>query len=251
MQPEEKAADLFFQLASVDRKRILLELQRNSLHLNETAKKLGMTATETLRQLQRLSEASLIQRQPDGSYAMTEYGRLVLQLSSSVEFVSEHREYFLTHDVRCLPRQFLDRLGVLAAATLTLETTETLNGLGRAVADAKEFMWAAGMESPLNIGPPLGDKIAEGVTFRFILPERLLPPQASERNAAVEWRVLDSIPVNLVVTEKEGGITFPLPGGKADYVGFGGKNPAFHGWLKDLFGYYWEKGKRNPNPKRS
>jgi hypothetical protein len=26
-------------------------------------------------------------------------------------------------------------------------------------------------------------------------------------------------------------------------MGFAGKDPVFLGWVKDLFNYYWEKGK--------
>jgi len=46
--PEDTVADLFFQLASLDRKRILSELQKEDLHLNELAKRFDLTATEVL-----------------------------------------------------------------------------------------------------------------------------------------------------------------------------------------------------------
>jgi hypothetical protein len=51
------------------------------------------------------------------------------------------------------------------------------------------------------------------------------------------------LPVNIVLIEKEAGISFCIVGGKADYVDFAGKDPMFLGWAKDLFCYYWERGK--------
>jgi predicted transcriptional regulator len=61
---------------------------------------------------------------------------------------------------------------------------------------------------------------------------------------AVEWRAIEDIPVNIVISEKESGISFYLPDGKTDYVGFFGKDPVFMNWVKDVFAYYWAKGTR-------
>lgn len=236
-------------MASEDRKRILTEVEKEELRLNEIAKRLGMTATETLRQLQRLTEASLIQRKPEGAYMMTEYGRLILKVSSSLDFIARHKDYFLTHDVRCLPQQFLDRIGVLADATFTAETSEAMNGLVRVATDAKEFLWGMGTEGPVNVGPSISEKVSQGVTYRLILRQKALPPEAFQRIPGVEWRALDDISMSIVLSEKEGGILFCQVGGKADYTGFGGSDPTFYGWLKELYLYYWENAKRNPSPK--
>ena len=59
---------------------------------------------------------------------------------------------------------------------------------------------------------------------------------------AVEWRAIEDIPVNVVISEKEAGISFYLPDGKTDYAGFFGKEPTFMNWVKDVFQYYWAKG---------
>ena len=84
---DEVGPELFFQLASPDRKRILSELQKEDLHLNEMAKRLGMTATETLRQLQRMTEAHLLEKMPNGSYRLTPYAKIVLDVSAPLELI--------------------------------------------------------------------------------------------------------------------------------------------------------------------
>ena len=55
---------------------------------------------------------------------------------------------------------------------------------------------------------------------------------------------MEDLPANIVLTEKEAGISFCLVGGKTDYIGFAGKDPVFVNWVKDLFLYYWEKGQK-------
>lgn len=51
----------------------------------------------------------------------------------------------------------------------------------------------------------------------------------------IEWRSFDGIQANIVLTEKEAGISFNLIGGKADYVGFVGKDPMFLNSVKTCF----------------
>jgi len=110
LENEAGVEKLFFELASESRLSILRELQKENLKMQEIARRLDVTATEAFRQLQRLSEALLVQKQPLGTFALAEYGRLVLQLSSSLEFVSKHRNYFSTHNIMRLPSHFLNRL---------------------------------------------------------------------------------------------------------------------------------------------
>jgi len=59
----------------------------------------------------------------------------------------------------------------------------------------------------------------------------------------VELRSLRDLPALIVLTEKEGAVCFRQVGGKVDYAGFFGKHPTFLSWVKELFQYYWDRGK--------
>jgi DNA-binding MarR family transcriptional regulator len=236
---------LLFELASESRLGILRELQTKNLKMQEVARQLDLTATDAFRQLQRLSEASLIQRQPDGAYTITHYGRLVLQSTSSLEFLEKHREYFLTHDIRCLPGPFVNRIGELSQANLNMDSMENINRSEQIIREAQIFFWGGGGEQPLkSVGHLVYEQMPESVRFRFLFPANFLPDDGDlyETPKNIEWRRLADIPVTIVLSEKEGGIAFRLAGGRADYAGFIGKDPVFRNWVKDLFLYYWERG---------
>jgi predicted transcriptional regulator len=237
---------LFFDLASESRLSILRELNEKNWKMNELARKLDLTTTETFRQLQRLVEDLLVQKQTDGTYSISLYGAIVLKLSPSLEFVFRHRDYFSTHDIRPLPYQFLNRISELSKAELGMDIMENINLSERITREAEEYMWGGGSEQPLNIGSIIGEKITKGVKFRFIFHEKFVPKKAPtlEMAQSVECRIMNDIPVNFVLTEKEAGISFNLVGGRADYAGFVSKDSIFVNWVKDLFLYYWEKGKR-------
>jgi predicted transcriptional regulator len=128
---------LFFELASESRLGILRELNMKNWKMNDLARKLGLTTTETFRQLQRLNEALLVQKQVGGAYAITLYGTLVLQLSPSLEFIFKHKEYFSTHDIGYLPYQFRNRIGELSGAKLNMNAVENLNKVGQIVGEAE------------------------------------------------------------------------------------------------------------------
>lgn len=247
MKEVEGPDRLFFELSSESRLGILRELEAKELKMQEVARRLDLTTTDAFRQMQRLSEASLIRKQADGAYTITQYGRLVLQLSSPLELLLRHREYFLAHDLFCLPHQFVDRLGELSSATLSTDSIENINRAGQMVKEAEQYMWGGGPERPLETAGEIAyERALNGIKFKFLFPEHFLPDHSILAGTPenIEWRGLSDIPVTIVLTEKEAGITFPLIGGKADYAAFIGDDPVFYGWVKDLFLYYWEKGSR-------
>ena len=124
---EDHLSDLLFQLSSADRRRIIEELQTQTLKLNEVAKKLDITATEAFRQVQRLTDAGFLEKTSDGKYRSTPYSKLILESSAAMDFLSKHREYFLGHDTSLIPPQFRARFGELSKTVLLTEAVVNLN----------------------------------------------------------------------------------------------------------------------------
>ena len=247
MDNDEGVEKLFFELASESRLNILRELRKENLKMHEIARRLDVTATEAFRQLQRLSEALLIQKQPEGTFAITQYGTLVLQLSSSIDFVFKHRNYFSTHDVWRLPCQFVNRLGELSQTSLIMNTIDGLNKGERMFMEAEHYAWAV-VEGrvPELMDPIMNEKIRKGLQVRMLFLESFLPPNSipPAKLPNLENRTLSDIPAIIALTEKRAAVCFHLVGGRADYAGFFGTDPLFLNWVKDLFLYYWNRGKR-------
>ena len=246
MEDQEGMEELLYELSSESRLGILRELNKKNCNMTGIASKLDLTTTEASRQLQRLSDARLAQKQPDGTYSITNYGRLVIHLSSHLEFVFKHKEYFLTHEVWGLPNQFLNRLGELSGSNLKMDVLENINTVQRITKEAQEYIWRGGFEQPLNIDPILAELIPKGVKCRSLFLKRFIPkdPLIPEVARGTEMRMIDTFPVSLLMTEKVAGIAFPFVDGRADYAGFVGSDPISLNWARDLFLYYWEKGER-------
>jgi len=244
LENQAELAKLFFELASDSRLSILKELSNEELKMQEVARRLDVTATEALRQLERLGASSLVQRLPEGTYAITPYAKLVMHLSSSLSFLLKYKEYFLTHDISPLPYQFINRIGELSKATFIGDTVESLNRAQRMFIETKEFGWglAEGVVPEL-MGPIMADHLQRGIKFKFIIPQDKLPlPSAGL--PGMEIRGISEVPAVVAITEKEAAFCLRTFDGKMDYSAFYGCDPTFHGWAKDLFSYFWEKGKR-------
>src|SRR3989304_5562883 len=249
MENEEGIEKLFFELASESRLGILCKLNEKNLKMKDIARKLDLTTTETFRQLQRLSEALLVQKHPEGTYAITQVGRLVLHLSSSLEFVSKHKEYFLTHDIWRLPYQFVNRIGELSQTNLVMDTMNCMKIAEKIFREAEQYTWGMREANSVEAMVPVFDEqIRKGVKFKDICPESDLSEYRiwSEKWKNIEGRGLavSDIPATILLTEKEALICLRFNGGRMDFAGFFGNDPLFLNWVKDLFLYYWEKGKR-------
>lgn len=229
---------MFFELASESRLGILRELKEENWKMSDIVQRLSLTTTEAFRQLKRLSEGLLVQKLPEGTYATTQYGKLVLQLSSSLEFVFKYKQYFLTHDVWSLPPQFVIRIGELSQMNLVVGMMESAAKSSQMIGEAQQYMWGVSPEPLLQSLDVIARQIPKGVEYRFLSPQ----PPAKLPN--LENRYLSDIPAIMALTEKAAGISFRFIGGRTDYAGFFGKDPAFLDFVKDLFLHYWEKGKR-------
>jgi predicted transcriptional regulator len=243
---------LFFELASESRLSILRKLEGENLKLNEIARRLDLTPTETFRQLQRLTDVLLVAKLPEGSYGITQVGKLVVRLVRPFELVFEEREYFLTHDFWRLPSRFIETLGALSGAILQTETIEAINRGSQMVKEAKEYFWGMGESHGLTDSATiLTEQVCRGVKFRFISPKSAAsssqsPPIAVSQS--FEVKNLNDIPAIVLLNENMAALSLRSVNGKLDYTGFFGNDPVFHRWVKDLFRHYWQLNKQLSQP---
>jgi predicted transcriptional regulator len=245
MENQEGLEKLFFELASESRLGILRKLQAEGLRMQEIARKLELTDTETCRQLHRLSEARLVQKQPDGKYRLTTYARLILEASSQMGFISKNVDYFLAHDVFLLPSEFRARLGELSGARLIRSTTETLNWVCEMFKNAEKKIdgVVVGMETMVDMEL---QRFNEGLKVRLLLYESYLPKaklkfQSFERLPEMRWT--SNIHGHVGVTDKAAVFTIRRNDGTWSYDAFVGENASFIKFAEDLFNYEWEKAK--------
>ena len=237
---------LFFEFASESRLAIVRVLCTEKLKMQDIARKLDLTATEASRQLQRLSKANLIERLPDSTYQTSQFGRLMLTLSGSMDFVFKNKRFFSEHDVWKLPASFIYRLSELQESTLEYDLNECIVRWEQIVKSAEVHIWVMTPEVMPLLSRATGEKLAGGLKVKSLVGEHL-----SERSkvnittgANVERRYLSNIPAILLISEKEASISMPLYDGNMHHASFFAKDEASLKWVNELFLYHWDRAER-------
>ena len=245
----EGTCRLLFELSSSDRMNLLQKLQKQRMKLSHVSEKLDMTITEASRHLQRLTEANLIQKDVDGTYGLTHFGNLALSLLSGICFISRNTRYFLDHDLSNLPPEFVERIGELSSippGTSDIMTSFRLSEI--MLQQSTEYMWIMSDQILTSTLPIIGERMRNGVEFRFIFPEHLVPPPGVKPEPRAQRRRLPKVEEVILMTEKESMFGFPDLNGKMDYALLVGKDADSHKWCKDLFLHRWDKGISAPVP---
>lgn len=240
--------NLFFVLSSESRLDILYAVRDEKLRMNELARKIDITATEASRQIQRMLEESLLQKHPDGTYSLTNYGLLVIHIMPFFHLIYRYKKYFLEYDVWQLPDEFISRLGDLSEGVLYEEIAKTVNRIESMMRSSEDYVYVI-TDQVMNVhGKAMDEQLLKGVKFRSIVHEKLLEsPQVPVFSGDVETRTLPSIPGLLVLTEKEAFFSILTTDGRISHSGFYGTDPSLMNWVKDLFNYYWKISKIIPS----
>jgi predicted transcriptional regulator len=248
---------LLFELAGEDRLTILLELKKNSLKLSYLSKKLNFSVQETSRNVSRLTEAKLITRETDGCLCLTPYGTEVLNLLSGFDFLSQHREYFLTHTLATIPPAFSSDLPLLKDCRLVDDVMVVFSHVENMIQNAQKYVWILSDQILASTLPYLQESLKRGVEFKLLLPKGVHPPKdslervngqifmQSAKEGKFENRFLDKVDMLICLSEKEvAGLGFLNTVGRLDYRCFCGTDEFVLKWANDLFLYYWGKATR-------
>jgi predicted transcriptional regulator len=254
----ERLAELLFTLASVDRLTLLSEITVEKCRLSQLTAKLSATSQETSKHLMRLRNAKLIEKDSDGFFGLTSFGKIIVNLVPSIRFLTQNREYFLSHDISSLPVEFIERLGELQEGQYADKVGYVLAHTQQVVQGAEEYIW-------LMADHRLGDqeyvtksgKLENSgtVTWRVIVPAGSSINWAEVRRTVgthkgrIEYHLIEDpnyIKAGMALNEKIAGVTFPDITGKLDFnSGFRSDKPLFRKWCQDLFEIYWnKKGRR-------
>jgi predicted transcriptional regulator len=244
----ERLSALLFELANVDRLAILTELNKSATKLTNLAKGLDLTVQETSRHLQRLIDALLVQKLADGAFHITHHGTLILMLLPGLDFLTEHRDYFVQHQTSHVPASFISRVGELSGSTLLDNPVLAFQKVNAIIEEAKEELLMTADQVPSGSVPLIEAAVKRGVSLLSIMPVNMQPPDIPDAYMpSYEPEELDRIRVGRidevatvsVISEKAAVVGFPTLDGKMDYAAFYTETEAGLKWCRDLFMHYW------------
>jgi predicted transcriptional regulator len=228
----------------------------------------GITTQECSRHLARLSDAKLVERDSDGGYSLSQYGRLSLRLISGQSFVAKQRGYFNAHSLDVHTQEFVARIGELQGGKPADNAMVTFGIVENIMRDAEEYLCMIHDQYLPSILPLCVSALKRGVGLRSVElkakpPGRSLDPIRPHyitledeeyfirlwHEGKINSLFSEEVHVFLYINEKEALIAFPLAEGGFDYLGYYSEDPAFHKYCLDVFEFYYERADP-PDPER-
>ena len=239
--------DLYFELSNEDRVNILRTLMLESLNLTGLSTNLRLKNQETSRHLSRLEEAGLVSKSADGTYGITQFGRLCMLKNEEMSFLVERMDYFNSHSILRLPSDLLAKLGVIANSVYINDTLISLQVVKRIIDEAEEYLFRLSDQFLMVLLDPIVAATERGVKYSFIYSADIkVPPDAEEtvrlreaqRKGSFFSYTHEDVKAFMVMSEREVMLAFPQIDGNYDYTGFNSTDKVVLRWCKELYEYH-------------
>jgi predicted transcriptional regulator len=262
--PFEDTARTFFELGSAQRLAILYKISSLKCNLARLSNELRCTMPEIRRNIIRLTDSGLIDREPDGTFVLTTFGKTILEQIPTLHFLSRNKEYFSDHTFSPLPLKFLRRIGSLSNSNLISGLVSVDEKLNDIYNRSERFVFTMIPEVPIDLIESIVARLKkiENSEFRFsyILPIHARVPKRRKylleelgfdellRKGIVERKMVNTLLTGVVLNDDQACVMFPRihKNNKIEIdmnSMFYGDDPDFHEWCLDYYRYVWHNAR--------
>jgi predicted transcriptional regulator len=247
------AEEIFFELASQQRLSIIFDLYQKKSKLSDLSKDLRITMQEVHRNVNRLQDAGLIEKDSEGIFSLTTFGNTIIKQIPSFDFLSRHKEYFSEHTLGELPMKFVQRIGALNNCELVRGIVAILEFWKQIYRDSENYIFEIIPQVPLDLIEPILFNVRErGIRLSYIFPRDVIIPKGRTEllrrlrfdelysTGRIGRRMVDKVQVAVVINEKKASVLFPTQKGETDMnLMFYSEDQLFHDWCLDYFWFRW------------
>ena len=257
----DETEEIFSSLANMQRLAILYSISDNKKTLSFIAKELKTTTQETHRNLNKLMNSNIIQRDAKGYFSLTVFGDMIIKNISAINFLSKHKKFFSEHNFYDIPIKFVHRIGALEKSEFIAGFVAIIEYIKRMYNNCEKYIYSILPQVPFDLIHTIIPIVKErGLKFKHILPIDALIPKDSEEylknegyaqlvhKGIIERRMISSTNLGIVLTEKQALVMFPLAKGQVDMnfifcndISMDGG--LFHEWCLDYFNEIWNNAK--------
>ena len=231
------------------------------------SKDLDSTMPEVRRNIIRLTSAGLIDRESNGTFFLTTFGKAILEQIPTLDFLSRNKDYFSDHTFSSLPLKFVRRIGSLSNSKLISGLVSVDERLNDIYNRSQEYVYAMIPEVPIDLIESIVARLKrveniENKHFRFsyilhthaTVPKRrkqLLDALGFEellKKGVVERRMVNNLLIGVALNDKQACVMLPRiqRSNKIEIDMnsiFYGEDPDFHEWCLDYYRYIWHNAR--------
>ena len=257
----DETEEIFSSLANSQRLAILYIISENKKTLSSIAKELKITTQETHRNLNKLMNSNIIEKDFKGYFSLTVFGDMIIKNISAINFLSKHKRFFSEHNFHNIPIKFIQRIGALEKSDFLSGFVAVIEYIKRMYQNCEKYIYSILPQVPLDLIHTAIPIVKErGLKFKHILPIDALIPKKSEEflenegysqllhKGIIERRMVTKTNLGIVLTEHQALVMFPLSKGLVDMNFIFCNNVSmdgglFHEWCLDYFIEIWNNAK--------
>ena len=257
----DETEEIFSSLANSQRLAILYIISENKKTLSSIAKELKITTQETHRNLNKLMNSNIIEKDFKGYFSLTVFGDMIIKNISAINFLSKHKRFFSEHNFHNIPIKFIQRIGALEKNDFLSGFVAVIEYIKRMYQNCEKYIYSILPQVPLDLIHTAIPIVRErGLKFKHILPIDALIPKKSEEflenegyskllhKGIIERRMVTKTNLGIVLTEHQALVMFPLSKGLVDMNFIFCNNVSmdgglFHEWCLDYFIEIWNNAK--------
>lgn len=257
----DETEEIFSSLANSQRLAILYIISENKKTLSSIAKELKITTQETHRNLNKLMNSNIIEKDFKGYFSLTVFGDMIIKNISAINFLSKHKRFFSEHNFHNIPIKFIQRIGALEKSDFLPGFVAVIEYIKRMYQNCEKYIYSILPQVPLDLIHTAIPIVRErGLKFKHILPIDALIPKKSEEflenegysqllhKGIIERRMVTKTNLGIVLTEHQALVMFPLSKGLVDMNFIFCNNVSmdgglFHEWCLDYFIEIWNNAK--------
>ena len=258
----DETEEIFSSLANSQRLAILYIISENNKKtLSSIAKELKITTQETHRNLNKLMNSNIIEKDFKGYFSLTVFGDMIIKNISAINFLSKHKKFFSEHNFHNIPIKFIQRIGALEKSDFLSGFVAVIEYIKRMYQNCDKYIYSILPQVPLDlIHTAIPIVRQKDLKFKHILPIDALIPKKSEeflenegysqllRKGIIERRMVTKTNLGIVLTENHALVMFPLSKGHVDMNFIFCNNVSvddglFHEWCLDYFIEIWNNAK--------
>ncbi len=235
---------------------VFKSIYRESKRHSQLERELNIPGPEISRNLKRLCKKSLVDK-VDNMYQITSLGKIFYQVLEIFEMSLIHEDFFNKHEVDAIPLHLILQLGSLKTVKTNAQTMQNIQSWSELVEESEDFILAISEQFQDSILPIIEKKINnQSIEIKALIDEVVLTDSAKvgkkfkDRHSFYDKidifrnvRIIKKYALSLIVSDK-GAILFLSKDGKIDYSQcLIDTDHSFINWAKELFEWYWNKGK--------
>jgi predicted transcriptional regulator len=250
--------NLLFEFSHKERYNVLKSLYNEGKRHTQLQHELEIPGSEVSRHLKRLNEKRLVAKDINNEYQITNIGKIFVKMMDIIEVSLVHQEFFNSHEITSIPFFLIIQLGKLEDVEFGNKTMENMEIFENLVKNSEEFLYAITDQYQKSLLKEAENKMRnKSIKIRALVDRNLLKsynipdgwsklfedPKIFFKEMMENIRILEKIKISLIVSDK-GAILFLSKEGEIDYSQcLIDNHKSFINWTKELFEWYWTKGR--------